>query len=172
MLLRHEEFMDIRRKNDTMGDMRDETKAAVVAALIGGATLDQASRDNCVTPQVVYWAMKVDPVFDRDVQQARSYAVHQMVDRLETLGDDARDLVYVGIAKLKSENIKWVASKRAASVYGDRIDVNVNQTLDLTAVLLAAEARTIPIIEAKRLIQSTHDETKLDENDARDGRDE
>lgn len=39
---------------------------------------------------------------------------------------------------------KWYASKMQPQKYGERIDMNVNQTIDITAALAAANSRVLP----------------------------
>lgn len=45
--------------------------------------------------------------------------------------------------RLESDNIKWFLSKRRAAVYGDRIDVNVTNTIDIGGALNEARARAL-----------------------------
>lgn len=54
---------------------------------------------------------------------------------------------------------KWVASKMRPTKYGDRIDVNVTATVDLTAALMAAERRLLPI---KDVLAETNPATALE----------
>jgi len=74
---------------------------------------------------------------------------------------------------------QWVASKHASKKYGDRIDLNVSQSLDITSILADARQRLLPmrdqlptidceVIETKHL--TTHGETD-NESDARPAED-
>lgn len=132
--------------------MSDEEKSLIIAGIIAGKTLIEVSREIGITSEVVYRGCRYDPVFAKDLSEARAHVSHDLVDSLITIADGCNDLTDVSIAKLKSDNIKWMASKRAPSVYGDRLDVNVHQTVDLSQVLRAAESRTIPLLEAKQKV--------------------
>lgn len=148
--------------------MGDEAKGLVIAGILAGKTLVEVSREIGVTSEAVYRWSRVDPVFARDLADARTHVSHDLVDSLITIADSCNDLTDVGIAKLKSDNIKWLASKRAPQVYGDRIDVNVNQTVDLSQVLRAAESRTIPLLEAKQRIIDSVSHTPIEVIDVDD----
>ena len=84
--------------------------------------------------------------FKRDTHEFRDIFERARLEGLELLADDllglADDLsLDVNRSKLKSDNIKWILSKRKAETYGDRIDVNINKTVDISTALLEAKSR-------------------------------
>ena len=46
-------------------------------------------------------------------------------------------------ARVRTENRRWYASKILPKTYGDRIDLNLNQPVDVSAALAAARARAL-----------------------------
>lgn len=91
--------------------------------------------------QYRFWkCKKADPNFEIDFNSARTDAMDDLTDELLTVHDDEPD---VQRARLKSDNIKWVAAKRSPKTYGDRIDLNVNQTVDIGGALKEARARAL-----------------------------
>jgi hypothetical protein len=46
-------------------------------------------------------------------------------------------------ARVIAENNRWAASRRNSKKYGDRIDLNVTQTLDISGTLLEARTRML-----------------------------
>jgi len=62
-----------------------------------------------------------------------------MVDALRELDEDVT--IPVDRARLMSDNRKWAASRLNPKVYGDRVDVNMNQTIDIGANLAEARGR-------------------------------
>lgn len=70
--------------------------------------------------------------------QARQEAIERYTDDLLNIHEKEPD---VQRARLISDNIKWIASKRKPTIYGDRIDVNVNQTVDISGALKEARQR-------------------------------
>lgn len=104
------------------------------------------------------WAlsMRIDCDFVRDCSMARSDNIDDMVDRLLEIPDQYDDS---NKAKVLSENIKWIASKRKPAVYGDRIDLNVNQIVDIGAALQAAKDRIIDVTNSAQRLTSGNQES-------------
>lgn len=72
--------------------------------------------------------------------QARQSYLESLEDTILRIADEDPDVYR---ARLKSDNIKWVLSKRIPQVYGDRIDVTVNQTIDISQALSDARKRAL-----------------------------
>ena len=72
----------------------------------------------------------------------RDAGAEVLADSLLGLTDTEAD---VNRARLKSDNIKWILSRRHAAKFGDRIDVNVNATVDLTSAISEARNRLRPV---------------------------
>jgi len=69
-------------------------------------------------------------------------------DGLELLADsllDVHDRLELGQARLHSDNIKWLLSKRASDTYGDKLDVSVGVTVDIKQALMDARARVVTV---------------------------
>lgn len=73
---------------------------------------------------------------------ARDAGAEVMADSLLSIPDEVAD---VNRARLKADNIKWILSRRHAAKFGDRIDVNVNATVDLTSAIAEARNRLRPV---------------------------
>lgn len=125
------------------------------------------------------WRLK-DVEFDRRCMRAQDIGYEIQADSLLTIPD-----VYVDVQKsrLKSDNIKWLLSRRAAHKYGDRLELNVTHTADLTVALAEAKRRALPasyqhvsasdqVIETKQISSSpqTGLEPVVDEDIASEGR--
>lgn len=89
--------------------------------------------------------------FFKDVEEnpirARAYAYAQQV-RAEILADEVIEIADEEQDSQKARNRidarKWYASKMQPQKYGDRIDLNVTNTVDLTAALAEAKRRVLP----------------------------
>jgi hypothetical protein len=81
-----------------------------------------------------------NPKFTSLFEQARQEGLEYMADQLITISDEYQD---VQRARLKSDNYKWLLSKRKPAVYGDKIDLNINQTIDIGDALKEARARAL-----------------------------
>ncbi len=92
-----------------------------------------------------------DSLFISEFNMARSVAAEALVAKLLTIGEDVNNGGDTASAKIKSDNIKWIASKHAREIYGEKMDVAVHQTLDLSKVLEAANARVIPMLHKEQM---------------------
>ena len=81
-----------------------------------------------------------DLTFQESFTRARQSYLETLEDSLLKIADEEPDVYR---ARLKSDNIKWVLSKRIPQVYGDRIDVTVNQTIDISQALSDARKRAM-----------------------------
>ncbi len=62
----------------------------------------------------------------------------------ESLDIIARDEPDVNRARLMCDNKKWRLARQAPQKYGDKIDINLNQTIDARGVLEEIERRKLP----------------------------
>lgn len=81
-----------------------------------------------------------NPVFAAESARAIEQGLHALADSLIDLPDQYADPIK---ARLKSENIKWFLSKRMHRVYGDKLDVNIEQSVSIQAALDAANQRVL-----------------------------
>lgn len=85
--------------------------------------------------------------FDTSCIRADKIAADLEVDNLDTIAREEPD---VQRARLRCENIKWKVARRHASKYGDRLDVNLNQTVDIGSALSEAMQRVLPPRDPQR----------------------
>lgn len=76
-----------------------------------------------------------------------------MADGLMTVADEVQD---VQRARLKSDNAKWLLAKRKPSVYGDKVDIHVTQTIDITGALSEAKKRALNIRDVTPMLEKTN----------------
>jgi hypothetical protein len=102
-----------------------------------------------------FWKFRIqNPNFGEEFARARQEGIEQLADSLLTITRDESD-VYK--ARLQSENIRWLISKRKPTVYGDKIDINLNQTVDIGAALLEAKQRAVlPDSYPSQVIDAEH----------------
>ncbi len=103
--------------------------------------------------------------FVKKFEHARQEGLEVVADRLLTLADEEQD---VQRARLKSDNFKWLLSKRKPQVYGDKLDLNINQTVDISIALSEARARAklLPPREVVEIPNTLMTELiPIDEND-------
>lgn len=82
----------------------------------GNSLRSWALNNNIDLSTVYYWLRQHDD-FSRNYAQSREDAADSLVDRLLEIADTEEDAQR---AKLKCDNIKWVASRMKPKNYGDR----------------------------------------------------
>jgi hypothetical protein len=87
--------------------------------------------------------------FDADIRAAQAFRIDMSVDKLERINEYESDPL---MASVISKNIQFVASKRYRQVYGDKLDVNHNHTINIRAAMDAARERTLIDISPNILI--------------------
>jgi hypothetical protein len=101
--------------------------------------------NSILTSEIHFWRYRQDnPNFQKSFDSARQEGLEHLADALITMADDYID---VQRARLKSDNHKWLLSKRKPTTYGDKVDIHVSQTIDLSGAIKEARSR----IETPRL---------------------
>ena len=87
--------------------------------------------------------------FEVAFSQARQEGLEYIADGLLNAHKEEID---VQRGRLKSDNAKWLLAKRKPSVYGDKVDIHVTQTIDISHALIEARSRVVEnVIEVKVL---------------------
>lgn len=84
---------------------------------------------------------QLHPVFSQAFDNARDQGLDVLVDQLPDIAV-SEDYDH-HTARLLSENIKWIAERRARRRYGAQLDLNITERVDLTGALLEARKRTL-----------------------------
>lgn len=101
--------------------------------------------DAMLTTEYDFWKYcQVTQDFEISFTQARQAGLEHIADGLITAHKDEID---VQRARLKSDNAKWLLAKRKPSVYGDKVDIHVTQTIDISHALSEARSRSRDVIE-------------------------
>lgn len=109
--------------------------------------------DEICSSEYEFWMYRQQyPDFANLFEGARQEGLEHIADGLMTIADD---MVDVQRARLKSDNAKWLLSKRKPSVYGDKVDIHVSQTIDITSALSEARKRALPAADDPNTIDVT-----------------
>jgi hypothetical protein len=113
----------------------------VIEAIANGATIKQAAADAGATMYAIsVW--RSQPVFGPAFVAARSAKNLAKIDSLDEMRDE-KLWPDVQRAKLVADNIKWSVSRENRTEYGDRVDVEVTQRVDVRVALEAAKRRVL-----------------------------
>lgn len=101
-----------------------------------------------------------DPAFAARWELARQASSEILADRLLTLGEDVDSVHSAMAAKLRSDNIRSVVAWRNPRVYGQKLNVDVTHSIDLSGALIQANNRvSLAVNDAKQALE--HAETML-----------
>jgi len=124
--------------------MTQEQKEKALELAAEGQSLRRLRGAIGVDARTFWEAVQEDPDYGRRFVTAQKISLEELADELVHIADDP-DLDVMR-ARLKSDNAKWVLARKLPDTYGDRIDVNVTQVVDLRAALMEAAARAqLPI---------------------------
>lgn len=98
-------------------DYTEDQADSICTWVAEGGSLLSWTRENNVGLSTVYQWLRKQPSFAENYARAREDAADTLVDRLLEIADTEDDAQR---AKLKCDNIKWVASRMKPKNYGDR----------------------------------------------------
>ncbi len=124
---------------DAMDDIVDEISK--------GAKSSDLCDKYSITQYYFFKSFEKEPLFQKKLDEARKYAA---ICEIEALNDDLDQVITptdAAVAKLRADNRKWTAAKHARDIYGEKMEVSVHQTLDISRVLGAANQRIGPVLD-------------------------
>lgn len=127
----------MRGMSKTLSLSADLLNAMLETAAKGG-TLDAICKAGGLDRAGLWRLVDSNNTFREKFTRARDKGYDELGESLLTIPDTYEDAAK---ARLKSENIRWLLARRAASRYGDRLEMNVNGTIDLNAALNEASMR-------------------------------
>ena len=113
---------------------------AVIEHISNGASLILALELVGATPGQFRYAMDIYPSLLREYVRAQELRAHLHADEIIGIADTDTDPQR---ARNRIDARKWHASKMNSRVYGERLDVNMQGTIDLAAIVLEARQRTV-----------------------------
>lgn len=123
----------------------------IIDAIESGSTLKEAAISHGVTLSQFATYLR------RDRDAAIAYARAQEF-RSDILAEEALTIADGDADPAKARNQigvrQWLASKWNSKRYGDRIDVSVTQSIDVSATLAEARSRLLPVSDQRKLIDA------------------
>jgi hypothetical protein len=129
----------------------------VCDGLIAGESLTQLCKDPDMPSEAsVYRAMAKDDEVARIIARAREWQQEAEIERTIAMADAATEADY-NVVKLRIWARQWRASKLAPKKYGDKAEVQINQTLDVADRIIARWKENLVKLEIEepRVIEGT-----------------
>ena len=124
---------------------------AVIDDIYAGTGLKQALSNQGVVNSTFYQFIATVPALANDYTRAQQARAEMLVDEIVHISDTEPD---VNRARLMSDNRKWYASKMQPLKYGERMELNVNQTIDIAGALSIARQRALPVRDQVLTVES------------------
>ena len=115
-----------------------KTQQELLRHIYFGRDLVEACALVKVNPAVLGVLRDENVAFDSAIRKAQAFRVELLVDKLgniHTVMDEA------AMAAVVSRNIQWLASKKIREIYGDKMDISHNITIDIKAAMIDARNR-------------------------------
>ena len=110
------------------------------ALVANGFSIEKACKHAGITEyRYTKWLAEL-PAFERAIRGARAILAERDLDRLDGLLFSEPDPQRLAIMQ---RHYHWKASKLISKVYGDKLDLNVNQVIDIGSALAEARNRAI-----------------------------
>lgn len=116
----------------------EELEEAILDIVSQGGTLKDIEKKTGIKTSPLFLHRRKSKTFEQKYSIAQEQGFEHDADSLKTAHDDIPDPMK---ARLFSENNRWLLARRAAHRYGDRLDITVGQTVDMTQALTDARRR-------------------------------
>ncbi len=139
----------------------------VIKGIYEGESVTKTLKKHGITKQTFYDALHENPLLE-------DYYIRAQQAQTEINLDEMRDVAFNESDAAKARNIidvlKWTNERLNPKKFGARMDLNVNQTIDLKGALLEAKSRSMQVIDIqpKRLTNETDLESVADIKDSSD----
>lgn len=122
------------------------TLLSILDMVAMGASIKEVCNKHEIDSKTLAAYLAKVPNFQRAFQDARDLGLEYLADSLLTAHKDFHD---IEDAKLFSQNVKWILSKRKSETYGDKVAVDHTVSIDLVAAMKEARLRVVtPVIES------------------------
>lgn len=118
-------------------DAMDKVKL-VISSIFDGSTLVKALKLHECSASMFYKMLEAYPELQLSYAYAEKFNADKLAEEIIDIADTEENY---GKARNQIDARKWLAGKRAPKKYGDRIDVNVEGSIDLTAAIQDASKR-------------------------------
>lgn len=120
----------------------DEDKAReIIESIINEKlSLDKCIRERGINPNEFFQCIYRVPSLQQDYYRAQQARAELLADEIIDIADTELD---ANRARVRVDARRWYASKMQPQKYGDRIELNVTETVDIRGALAEAKARTL-----------------------------
>ena len=122
--------------------MLPEHETRVIELARQGKTLREISQLVSLPVSQIYQHSAESAPFQTALSRAQAEGLELWADEIKECAHEMED---VQRARLHSDNLKWLLARKLANKYGDRLNVEVQGSVDLIGVLADARRRLLPV---------------------------
>lgn len=123
----------------------------VLDRMLEGVTLQTALKEYQLAPQQFAKALQGDRNLSVAYVRAQELRSDLLVDEALSIADTEQDAAR---ARNQIDIRKWMAARLHQKKWGDRVDLNVTQTIDIGSTLAEARARLLPVRDQHETIDA------------------
>jgi hypothetical protein len=129
-----------------------DTCKACIKAVFDGESVVDFLRDVGMEPQAFYETLKKNPELLDAYADAKRFRAEILANEIVHIADSEDDPQK---ARNRIQARQWFASKVSPRDWGDRMDINVTQTIDIGSALQDARARALrPVCDQRKELDS------------------
>lgn len=122
--------------------LSEKLQTAVCAALSSGMSMTELEGITGVKRAQIYYTASVDAAFSKRLHDARVLGTDAILDEVLDVGrDKAANKDEAASKRVHVDTLLRYAGKINPNKYGDRMQMDIRGTLDMGAILIAADAR-------------------------------
>lgn len=130
---------------------------SIIENMVKHNSLRKSLEIHGVSKQAFHLALNADPILTDLYTGAQHAIAEDLAEQIIEIADSEPD---AQIARNQIDARKWYASKVKPNKFGDRIDLNVNQTVDIRGALTEAINRVRPVSDLNSSVSVQVIETK------------
>lgn len=115
-----------------------EDEQIIISMLHQGLTKKAICAELNISEHNMFKYLKQNPLFNKQYKEAAAVGYDALADSLLTINQTEPDVLR---ARVVSDNIKWLLARRKPETYGDKLEVNMNATVDIAGALAEARGR-------------------------------
>lgn len=130
---------------------------SIIENMVKHNSLRKSLKEHGISPQSFHSTLNADPILSDLYTSAQQAIAETLAEEIIEISDTETDY---GKARNQIDARKWYASKVKPNKFGDRIDLNVNQTVDIRGALTEAINRVRPVSDLDSSVSVQVIETK------------
>jgi len=122
-----------------MATLSADQQSQALALAREGTSIKKILKSIACHSDTLYGTLEHDLTFRERFARARDQGLDELADDLLDVIELDKD---VQLLRLQSDNIKWLLARRASKRYGDKLDINITERIDIGGALIEARKRT------------------------------